>query len=440
MAAGGQRRHVGLRIAESDGANAMSERWVTFVFACGALLLFLAMFVRSEGNLGARKDVPRPTSAERRGNGYYGAMSWLEAEEVRAVSLRDRFNSLGDRADLPRTGNLLIVTLPSATAFKSEEFLPLDRWIRAGNTLLVVAALSDNPDWAFRFTGVAPGDLNLLTGLEFETVRNRRLRLQHPDALSTAPQENPENFRAFIEPQRSVLVANREHAYFKDVRETVALSDYPRQSWTVKVPYEGFVLSLGHIRDTGEGVFWTRPLGEGRIIVSGFGTLFTNRALGLADNARLLANIVGATVGPQGAVLFDDAHQGLGAAYDPEMFYKDSRLYFTLALLIVLWFAWVVGSTRLRVPVARTPAPREAELVRATGGFLARVLRPDAAALRLLDHLSQHASWDYLERHPRVSRADIDQLRRWQADARAARKVPLRKIQNVLVRIHRQIA
>ena len=157
----------------------MKERLITLLLALGALVLFVIMFVRPEGAVGARKDVPRPTTAERRGNGYYGAMSWLESEDVRAISLRDRFDALSARKDLPPSGNLLIVTLPAAASFKTNEFLPLDRWIRAGNTLLVVAALSDNPDWAFRLTGLAPGDLNLLTGLEFETTRDRKLRLAH---------------------------------------------------------------------------------------------------------------------------------------------------------------------------------------------------------------------------------------------------------------------
>ena len=431
----------------------MKERLVTLFLALGALALFIIMFVRPEGNVGARKDVPRPTTAERRGNGYYGAMSWLESEDVRAISLRDRFDALAAREDLPHSGNLLIVTLPATASFKTNEFLPLDRWIRAGNTLLVVAALSDNPDWAFRLTGLAPGDLNLLTGLEFETSRDRKLRLEHGIQNSIDPNgQRIEDFRAFLEPQRATLVANRNHAYFRTVNEVVALSDYPRQAWMVKVPYEGFVLSLGHIRETGEGVLWTRPLGEGRIIVSGFGTIFTNRTLGLADNARLLANIVASTVGSKGAVLFDDAHQGLGAAYDPERFYRDPRLYITLAILIGLWLAWVVGSTRLRVPVARISTPREEDLVRAAGGFLSRVLQADAAARRLFDHLFQRVRtymldleddtdpWKYLERHPRVARADIEQLKVWYADARASRRVPLRKLQNVMVRIHRQIA
>src|SRR5262249_38768379 len=157
------------------------------------------------------------------------------------------------------------------------------------------------------------------------------------------------------------------------------------QSWALKVPYEGFALELAHERDSRAGVFWTRPLGAGRIVVSGFGTLFTNRALALADNAALFANIVGADLGSRGAVLFDDEHQGLGAAYDPEKFYRDSRLYSTLGILLGLWLAWVLGSTALRLPSVHVSAPREADLVRATGGFLARVLRNDMAARRMFE-------------------------------------------------------
>src|SRR5262249_61892891 len=95
---------------------------------------------------------------------------------IRAVSLRDRFDKLPQRTSLAATGNILIVTLPAITVYKTEEFRPLDRWVRAGNTLLVLAALSDNPDWAFSFGSMTSGDLNLLTGLEFETARLRDTR------------------------------------------------------------------------------------------------------------------------------------------------------------------------------------------------------------------------------------------------------------------------
>lgn len=435
----------------------MKERAFTLICAIGALALFIAMFVHREGGLGSRNDVPAPTTAERRGNGYNAALAWLNAEGVRAISLRDRFNKLSQVKSLPVSGNLLIVTLPAIGSFNTDEFVPLDRWIRAGNTMLVVAALSDAPDWAHRSSGLALGDLNLLTGLEFETIENRERRL-HKRQLATReklPKEEAEaasfDFHALATPRRSTLVPNRAHPYFKKVHEVMALSDYPSQPWTVKVPYQGFVLALARQRETGEGVLWTRPLDAGRIVVSGFGSIFTNRALGLADNGRLLANIIAATVKDGGAVLFDDAHQGLGAGYDPEKFYRDRRLYATLGILLGLWLVWVLGSTRLRVPQVRSAAPREAELVRASGGFLARVLPGHAAAKRLLERFFQRINeraqrreitppWELLERHPRVTVRDLDRLKGWYADACAARRVPLGHLYNLILRIDRATA
>jgi hypothetical protein len=426
----------------------MKERLVTLVCALGALGLFCAMILRTPGGPGGAADIPRPTSAETRGNGYYAAASWLNAERLRVVSLRDRFVSLAARRDLAPSGNLLIVTLPAASGFATEEFVPLDRWVRAGNTLLVVAALADDPDWALRGAGLAPSDVNLLTGLSFETLR---ARAQHEAPTVRRTEPAPESalqagLTMLREPQRSTLLPNREHAYFHGVRTAVALSDYAHQSWVLKVPYEGFALELAHDRDTGAGVLWTRPLGSGRIIVSGFGSLFTNRVLGLADNAALLANIVATNVGAGGAVLFDDAHQGLGAAYDPEKFYRDRRLYQTLGILLALWLAWVLGATRLRGPAARQPAPREADLVRATGGFLARVLRSDAAARRMFERFlartpahSAAQAWRYLERQPRVAAADLRQLQGWYTRAYAGERVPLRRLHNVMVRTARQL-
>jgi hypothetical protein len=151
-------------------------------------------------------------------------------------------------------------------------------------------------------------------------------------------------------------------------------------------------------------------------------------------------------------VLFDDVHQGLGAAYDAAKFYTDRRLYVTVGVLAALWLAWVLGSTRLRVPVTRTATPREAELIRAAGGFLARVLRTDAGARRMLDNFFRRISeraperravgvpWDLLERNPRIAPADLEQLRTWYSRAYAERRVPLERLHNLIVRIDRQMA
>jgi hypothetical protein len=213
------------------------------------------------------------------------------------------------------------------------------------------------------------------------------------------------------------------------------------------------MLCLARQRETGAGALWVRPHGGGTIIVSGFGSLFSNRALGLADNARLLGNIVSASLKPGGTVLFDDEHQGLSDAYDPEKFYRDPRLYATLGVLVALWLTWVLGGTRLRVPVSRTAAPREAQLVRATGLFLARALSTPAAARRMFEHffrrLRRHANyapdpdgppWQLIESSARIARTDLEQLREWYAAAHSDGRVPLTRLHNLMIRIERQLA
>jgi len=421
----------------------MRERLITLVCALGSLLLFAALFVRGEG-LDSRR-VALPTTIERHGNGLAGAISWLEAEGIRTVSLRERFDTLGKRRDLPRAGNLLIVTVPVATPFRVQEAGAVGHWIRAGNTLLVLAALSDTPDWGRRGLSIH-NDLQLLTGLDFEAVSRAK-------GSENAAARMIEASRELAQPQRGTLVPNRPHPYLRGVQSVVAWSDYPPQAWTVRVPRDGFVLSLAHQSETGEGVLWVRPVGSGTIIVSGFGSLFSNRALAGADNALLLASIVGATVRSDGAVLFDDEHQGLAAAYDPAKFYNDPRLFGTIGVLAAVWLIWVLGSTRLRLPATRVPAPREAELVRATGGFLARVLHPAAAARRMFEHFFRRLSarshrgaqgdglpWEWLEHHPRLARADVQQLKDWYAQAYSDQRVPLTALHNLIVRTERRLA
>ncbi|HEX4677024.1 MAG TPA: hypothetical protein VH209_16930, partial [Steroidobacteraceae bacterium] len=148
----------------------------------------------------------------------------------------------------------------------------------------------------------------------------------------------------------------------------------------------------------------------------------------------------------------------------------------------------VLGSTRLRLPALRAPAPREAELVQATGGFLARVVTPSAGALGLFEHFFRRVReraplgrgrdgngpqalgggsgdpptgvaggaavgrpevrsmpgrgmgsppWEFLEHHCNVTPAELHQLRGWYADARAGRRVPLDRLHNLIQKIHR---
>ena len=451
----------------------MRERLTTLACALGALLLIGTLLLRGD-TLAARRASP-PTTLEHSDNGLLGARTWLQGEGVRTLALRERFGTLLRQARLARSGNLLIVSLPAVTSFRSDEALALDRWVRDGNTLLVLAALRDRPGWA-QYPFVMANDLQLLTELSLAPAleqqaerspprrpaapspadrRERRSR-PPPDAKQRAERSAARLTRlatALSSPELATLVPNRVHPYFTGVTRAEALSDYAPLGYSVAIPRDGFVLSLAHEKGNAEDAFWVRPRGEGTIIVSGFGSLFSNRALGRADNARLLANLIGASVAADGVVVFDDEHQGLSDTYDPARFYRDPRLYGTLAVIAAVWLSWVLGASRLHTPLVRTVAPREVELVRTTGLYLARVLRPAAAARRLLEQFLQRVStavgadaadparlWERLENHPRLSRAAVQQLREWHVAACANRNVPLVRLHNLIVRTERQLA
>ena len=438
----------------------MRERGVTFLLALAALAAFYGLWLRPAPSLDPDADSARPTSTERRGNGYAALTEWLERAGLPVRSWRERYTALAD-LDIPPRGNLLVLTLPGVEVFRSEEFAALDKWVRRGNTLLINAALLDQPGWAAGHESGVVVEVESLTSIEFETRKVREARLDDTplaqrvneadvrdakahDEDDDQQREEPTPARSYEAPDEIPLQATGPHALLAGVRKLGLETDYEPQDWSLRMPYDNFVLTLARTTG-GEGAFFEQRLGNGRILLSAGGTLFTNRALGNDDNARLFANIVGVTVGHGGVVLFDDLRQGLSASYDPARFYRDSRLYKTLAILLALWFAWVLGSTRLRVPVAEAHDPSEAELVRRTGNLVARTVAPWHAALALFDHfftrvkVDRAEAWQWLERHAAMLPQELDQLKGWYADAHAGRKVPLVPLQNLLDKLERRI-
>ncbi|MBS0364966.1 MAG: DUF4350 domain-containing protein [Proteobacteria bacterium] len=429
----------------------MGERGVALLCGVGALLLFATLFLRVSA-----PTLPEslPTSVDIREGGLAGAAAWLRSSGVRVLALRKRFDSLARRGDLPRRGNLLVVSVPAAVALHSGEAKALEDWIRGGNTLLVLAALADRPGWA-RADATVAGDLQLLTKLEVSPqapTAPARTAARGDTGGADNLQRLVQAARRLGEPQRATVVPNRPHAFLAGVAAVQGLSDYPPRQWRVSAPRDGFMLSLAHQREPRRDALWVRDVGAGTTIVSALASPFSNRLLAEADNARLLANIVSTSVAADGAVLFDDQHQGLGLAYDAARFYRDPRLYATLAVIAAVWLAWVLGSTRLRLPAVRNPVPREGQLVRATGLFLARVLQPAAAARLMFAHFFRavqpqtppgpaqaQQAWDVLENHPRLRRADLAQLRDWYQRAGAGARVPLADLHNLLLRIERQL-
>jgi hypothetical protein len=449
----------------------MRERLVSLLLALAALATFYALWLQPGSGFNADEDAVRPTTTERHGNGYAGLFEWLGNADVRARSFRERYTALADVE--PSRGNLLVLTLPAVEVFRHEEYGALDKWVRRGNTLLIVAALLDQPGWGARRASGAVAEIESLTGLEFETADSRAQRLDdtplsqrvreqderearqeagegddadaHADGASVGepPEDNP-----LDEPESIELTTTGPHALLRDVSSLHLDTDYAGGDWSLRIPYDSFVLTLARTPQ-GEGALFEQRLGAGYIIVSAGGSLFTNRALGEADNARLFANIIQARMSAGGVVLFDDLRQGLSASYNPARFYRDPRLYKTLFILVALWLAWVVGSTRLRAPVLVEHDPSEADLVRHAGGLIARTVAPHHTARRLFDGFFANVAravrgatgtlqpergelWQWLERHAAVLPQELDQLKTWYAEAHAERKVPLVPLQNLL--------
>lgn len=446
----------------------MRERLISLVLALGAFAAFFGLWLQPHAAFDD-EDVARPTTSERKGNGYAALSEWLNDSGVHARSLRERYTALKELDIAPR-GNLLVLTLPAVDVFRHEEYGALDQWVRKGNTLLIVAALLDQPGWGARRASGAVAEIESLTGLEFETAESRAQRLDDKpladrvretderEARQEAGEEDPETDPdeemreaeddALEVPESIELTGTGPHALLRDVKTLHLDTDYRGGDWSLRIPYDSFVLTLA--RDPrGEGALFEQRLGRGYILLSAGGSLFTNRALGESDNARLFANIVSARVAKDGVVLFDDLRQGLSASYNPARFYRDPRLYKTLFILVGLWLVWVVGSTRLRAPVLVEHDPSEADLVRHSGGLIARTVAPHYTARRLFDGFFSGVArevrgatgslnpergelWQWLERHGAILPQELDQLKTWYAEAHAERKVPLVPLQNLL--------
>jgi hypothetical protein len=432
----------------------MNERLRTAALAFAALAAFIALFqsgLRPPG----RDGLSRPVSVDSEADGLAALATWLERDGRNVVSFRESYERLATQAPA-RSGNLLIIALPARERVPTAELPLLETWLQQGNTLLVLAALADAPEWASERG--ATFDLSALTGLDF-----RRARAGAPAAAAAAgvarnvPQRGPPLLRPAVHTARTT----RPHPLLAGVTTLQARSEYARPRWTLQLPFDAAVLELARDADDARGVLWARRAGAGHIIVAGYGSLLSNRLLGEADNARLLANVVAQRVAADGVVLFDDGQHGLSPFYDPAQFYADPRLHATLLILFGIWLAWVFGATRLR-PAAVVPRPDAEQLLRGTADFLARVVTPREAAERMLDACAgrlrpavglapapapptaaaptaaaaaRELPWRALEADPRVPRADLAALRQCVMRLRSGERVSLQELHNLMARI-----
>jgi Domain of unknown function (DUF4350) len=445
----------------------VKDRLVTLGLALAALVAFYALLVPKTAPSAER--ATRPLSIEGGPNGYLALTHWLDAEGIPTVSLRHRYDRLAEVLQgRPPTGHLLISTMPHIYQVRLSEGDELRRWIAAGNTLLLVAGLSDTPDWSMGegFDPELNEHLRSLTGLELvETEATEDLGDEEAPARDRPPAgevgrgdereqtllERLEANRKLQTPEISELQPIGSHPLLARVTRLEAVSEYPAARWRVRSDVIDLVLTLAEDRVARKPALWLARYGEGQIVVSAYGSLFTNKQIGKVDNARFVANLVEWSVRPGGQVIVDDAHQGLVAFYDPQAFYSDRRLHQPLWWLLGLWLVFVLGSQRLRPTSASWQPIDLTSFVRATGGFLARVLRPAAAAQRLFDNffadIARHtglaaeggAVWEWLGTHTSVAAHDLAELRDLHARAAQGGRVDPVKVQTLLAQLRERL-
>jgi hypothetical protein len=441
----------------------LKERLITLALAIAAFAAFYAFF-------GPKPDAPeekptRPISIEQGPNGYLALVRWLAAEGVPVLSLRERYGKLEQLPGLDAaSGNLMFSTTPQLYPLRQTEVGPLKSWVIKGNTLLIVAGLSDTPDWSTQ-EGADPDfvtNMQAMTDLRFQQVP---LTKEQAQAEAAAPGEGGESDAAaestqqeeldpadamakYEHPARFEMKPAGAHPLLEGVETVGALSEYPSAKWRAVLDGRGeAVIELAHDPVSGAPVLWVVPMGAGQIILSAYGSIFTNKALGDDDNARLFANIVHWSVGAGGKVIIDDAHQGLVAFYDPTAFFGDSRLHLTLWWLLGLWLVFVLSSQRLRPAVSKWDPVDITGFVRATGGFMARVLRPAVVGQQLFANFFNDTRtriglppngepiWEWLSVQPAVPAQDVQRLQELHAKVQHGRRVDLSRLHNLLVRV-----
>jgi hypothetical protein len=448
----------------------MKDRLVTLLGALLALATIYALFFQRAGG----PPITKPLSTEAGRNGYLALWNWLEREHVKVVSLRNRYTALLDDASLAESGNVLIVTMPFRAPLRSSEVQPFDEWIARGNTVLLLAALDDSPEWlTIANQADFQNELAELTALRFTTPRavvrdraaQRRTGNNAADDADDADEDSeleaetgekpriPPSAAAAARSRRAPIAARTEieleraadHPLLQDVESLRGYSDEVSEIWVLRDRVRSkLILRLAKESSTGVDAFWQVPRGRGQLFLSASGSLLANRSIGEGDARKLVRNLLRYHLGPGGAVIFDDMHQGLSSLYDPAALLRDERLTHTIWFVLAAWLVYILGSSnRLAPPKTETRVPRQGDFVAAAGGFMARRLDRRAAGLLLIEEWLDDvrrarglppgvALWAELEATPTLARRVHEELHASHRALTNGRAVDLVRLHNTL--------
>jgi hypothetical protein len=406
----------------------MKERVLMLALAAGALALFyVLLFPKPQPDSG---DMGLPLSTESRPEGYLAVSRWLTEQHIPVISFRYRYDRLADSLPQPR-GNLLLLSMPQQVPMRTAEVAALESWVEHGNTLLIMAALLDTPAWILNADSLLKEHIEQLSGLQFQggsAAQKIDLKELLVDRLDIQPRG--------------------DHPLMAGVKHITAVSRFPLRQGQLRGRSDAMPLELASRSDKGDSTLWLIRRGAGQIVLSAVASPFSNGAVALGDNARLLANIVAWCRESGGAVVFDDAHQGATAYYDARAFFADPRLHRTFVWIVLLWLAMVLGALPLRA-VRRAWRPiDETAYVEASARYFAAVVPPYAAAQRLIESFLRGAQaatqsgdepplWEQFDSDPRVSATHRRELHSAYEKACAGKRIDLARLQSLLAHLRR---
>jgi hypothetical protein len=302
-----------------------------------------------------------------------------------------------------------------------------------------MAALDDTPQWALATGSNLVETAGRLTRLKFEVIEPQHSQSQGR-SLSAA-------LNGFLSAQNGAIEPRGAHPLLQDVHSVRVVSELPASRWRARPMDRSAVLQIGQIAGNGDPAIWLRRQGKGQILTFGVASIFSNQLIGEADNARLLSNLIAWSVSNGGAVIFDDAHQGVVSYYDAKAFFADPRLHRSLGWIVLLWFVFVLGVQRLRMRSREWNPVDATAFVAMSGEFFASALPAEAVGARLCANffnsirrrlgLQQDGGpvWDWLTAQAGVAPGDLAELRRLHGRIETGRRVDLLRLQNLLSRL-----
>lgn len=404
----------------------------TLITLAGALLsLFLLVSVMSPQT--EQQTISRPNTEDAGKHGFKALYTWLLENNINTHSLRKPVTRI-DQEALPATGNLMIVSLPLARAALDSEWSALNRWVRDGNAILVLASLYHMPHWSNSHKWIREHEIRdavaSLTAEEF-TLSRDVLEEEASEFSLADVQESIQGFK----PQPYWLYPAIDHSLFSEVYELESMhtpgiyqfedefDNLQASYWSIESESARLALRVIYGEEQEQTAMWLLPIGKGWVYLSAFPDLVSNSVLKHQENARWFANLLSNTVADGGYVVFNDYHFGLSDLYDPDAFFSDHRLHNTLLFIGAFWLVYALGRSPRLAPVRKqTIKPANRDFIEAMAGFFTRRIRSRTIArelaTRLLDDISTRTQlkgdslWNWLHDHPDVSEHDIVRLQR----------------------------